>query len=294
LFVPEDDLLTIMHTVRMGQAVIVGNSSGAGLAIDFALAHPKMVTALFLIGPVVHGMASSDYFDKRGDENNAPLAHGDLRAAAERWSKDRFLIAGDDPPARKKLYDALAENPQNLKVAGELEIRPSPPSVTRLSEIKVPTLVLVGEADVGDVFAYAGAIEAAVPLASFEIWKDTGHLIQIQRPPALVSRFNRFVGLATRKEANLTGRTLAEYVGRYKPYNRITTVTLRDGHLVLEIPGGPYLWLFATSETKFFMRTQETEIEFQKGAGGIVTGLTIHNSDGSFVQGARTDAASGP
>jgi hypothetical protein len=30
-------------------------------------------------------------------------------------SKDRFLIAGDDPRARKQLYDALLQNPQNLK-----------------------------------------------------------------------------------------------------------------------------------------------------------------------------------
>jgi pimeloyl-ACP methyl ester carboxylesterase len=199
-----------MQIVHMSRAVIVGNSSGAGLAIDFALAHPNMVTAMFLIGPVVHGMAASDYFIERGDENNAPLDHGDAKAAAERWSKDRFLLAGDAPAARKKLYDALAENPQNLTVSGKFEIRPSPPSVTRLSEIKVPTLVLVGEADIGDVFAYAGAIKAAVPLASLEIWKDAGHLIQIQCPSAVVARFNRFADLAMRNEANLTEHTLEE------------------------------------------------------------------------------------
>jgi len=293
-FDPEDDLLTVMHTVHMDRAVIVGNSSGGGLAIDFALAHPKEVSALFLIGPVVHGMVSSEYFTERGNENNAPLAHGDTKAAAERWSKDRFLLAGADPTGRKKLYDILAENPQNLTLAGGLEVQPSSPSVTRLSEIKVPTLVLVGEADIGDVFAYAGAVEAAVPLASFEIWKDTGHLIQLQRPAELVARFNRFVGLATRQEANVTERTLAEYVGQYKIYNLNASVTLRAGHLFLNIPAGPERWLFAASETRFFLRTHETEIEFRKGTEGIVTGMTIYQSDGRVVQGARTDAASGP
>jgi 3-oxoadipate enol-lactonase len=72
----------------MERPVIIGNSSGVGLAIDFALAHPKMASALFLIGPVVHGMASSDYFIKRGEENDAPLSLGDVRAAAEKWSRD--------------------------------------------------------------------------------------------------------------------------------------------------------------------------------------------------------------
>jgi pimeloyl-ACP methyl ester carboxylesterase len=61
----------------------------------------------------------------------------------------------------------------------------------------VPTLVIVGDADIGDVFAFSGAIEAAVPLASLEIWKNAGHLVQIQSPAELVARFDRFVALAT-------------------------------------------------------------------------------------------------
>lgn len=291
-FVPEDDLATIMHRVHIDRAVIVGNSSGGGLALDFALAHPEMVEALFLIGPIVHGMPSSDYFNERGSQNSAPLAHGDVKATAENWSRDHFLIAGDDQRARKKVYDALAENPQNLRVAGELEIRPSPPAVLRLSQIRVPTLVVVGEADIGDVFAYSGAIEAAVPLASFEIWKNTGHLIQIERPAELVSRFNRFVALASRKEVNLSERTLAEYVGHYKLFSRSANVVLREGHLVMEFPGDPYYWLFTASETKFFLRTEETEIEFQKDADGKVAEIVIHNSDGSVVRGPRLDVAS--
>jgi 3-oxoadipate enol-lactonase len=114
-----------MHRVQMDRAVIVGNSSGAGLALDFALAHPEMVEALFLIGPVVHGLPSSGYFNERGSQNSAPLAHGDVRATAENWSRDRFLVADNDRRARKKVYDVLVENPQNLRIAGELEIRPS-------------------------------------------------------------------------------------------------------------------------------------------------------------------------
>ena len=102
-----------------------------------------------------------------------------------------------------------------------------------------PTLILVGDTDIGDVLVYASAIEAALRLASFEVWKDTGHLIQIQRPVELVSRFNRFVALASRKETTLTERKLAEYVGPYKFNNRTETVKLRAGHLVLEYPGDP-------------------------------------------------------
>jgi len=283
-FVPEDDLYKIMQRVHMDRAIIVGNSSGGGLALDFALTHPEMTQALFLIGPVVHGMASSDYFNERGNQNSAPSGHGDMEATARNWSRDRFLVAGDDPRARKQLYDTLVQNPQNLKVAGELEIRPSPPTVMRLSQIRVPTLVVVGDADIADVFAYSGAVEAAVPLASFEVWKDTGHLIQIQRPAELVSRFNRFVSLIERQEVSLSDGQLGVYVGSYKLFGRLGTLILNDHHLVLEFPGDPYYWLFAASETRFFLRTDETEIEFRKDVSGKVVEMSIYNSDGSVVR----------
>ncbi len=291
-FVPEDDLLKVMRQVHVDHAILVGNSSGGGLALDFAIAHPEKVDGLFLIGPVVHGMASSDYFNERGSRNNAPLDQGDNKAAAENWSKDRFIIAGDDPRSRRQLYDGLSQNPQNVKVSGALEIRPSPPTVVRLSEIHVPTLVLVGDADIADVFAYSGAIEAAVPLASFEVWKDTGHLIQLQRPAELVTRFNRFVSLAQRKEVNLTDRQLAAFVGWYKLGNRLASVTLKDGRLLVEIPGNPYYWLFAASDAKFFLRTEETEIEFQKDPGEKITEMVVHNSDGSVIHCPRVEASS--
>lgn len=286
-YLPEDDLATLLRHVGISRAILVGNSSGAGLALDFTIAHPEMVEGLFLIGPVVHGMATSDYFNDRGSRNSAPLQHGDVKAAAENWSKDRFLIAGDDPAARKKLYDALLQAPQNVSVTGNLEIRPSPPTSTRLSEIRVPAHVLVGEADIADVFAYSGAIEAAVPLSSFVVLKDAGHLIQIQRPAEMVERFNRFVSLTERREVNLNDAQLMPYVGRYNLFDRPATVSLRDHRLVLEFPGDPYYWLFPASDSKFFLRTEETEIEFLKNASGAPTEIVIHNYDGNVFRGPR-------
>jgi 3-oxoadipate enol-lactonase len=284
-FVPEDDLYKIMREVHMDRAIIVGNSSGGGLALDFALAHPEMVEGLFLIGPVVHGMGSSDYFNERGAKNSAPMVeHGDAKAAANNWSEDRFIIGGQAPAARKQLYDALVANPQVLTAGGALEIRPSPPTVTRLAQIHVPTLILVGEDDIADVFAYSGAIEAAVPLASFEVMKHTGHLIQIQRPAELVARFNKFVAMAERKEVPLTDAQLTVFVGSYTISKNVVNVLLKDHHLTLEFPGDPYYRLFAASDAKFFMRTDDAEIEFVKNALGNVLEMLIHNSDGSLIR----------
>src|SRR5215472_6254228 len=102
-FSPEDDLLRVMHQANVRRTTLVGCSSGTALATDFAIAHPDRVEALFLIGPVVHGMRSSDYFLQRGNAASAPLANNDARGAAENWSKDPFQVNGDRPEARKKI-----------------------------------------------------------------------------------------------------------------------------------------------------------------------------------------------
>jgi len=290
VFDPVEDLNKVMRQVHTERAIIVGCSSGGGLALDFAVAHPEMVTGLFLIGPVVHGVASSDYFDARNTKNSAPMDHGDLKGAAKNWSEDRFIIGGNDPASRKKVYDALVSNPQDLKVGGEFEIRPSPPTSHRLSEIRVPTLALAGEYDIADVFAYCGVIEAAVTLGSFEVVKDAGHLIQIQRPAELVKDFNQFVSLAERKEVSLTDSQLQEFAGEYKVGPRIGTLTLKDHRLIMEIPGDPYYWLFPGSETKFFLRTENTELEFVMD-GRKVAEMIVHNSDGTVNHCPRVDTA---
>jgi len=283
-FSPEDDLYLLMRHVKMERAILVGNSSGAGLALDFALAHPEMVDGLLLIGPVVHGMPSSAYFVERGNRNNAPLDKNDVTAAAENWSKDRFLIAGGHEEARKKLYEALVQNPQNLKTGGQFEIRPSPPTVLRLPQIQAPALVLVGDADIADVMAYAGAIEAALPIAWFEVWKDTGHLIQLERPDELVARFNKFAALAERKEVNVSPAILQTYVGEYKFFQRSLSVNLQSNRLALRLPDTPDKPLFAASDSRFFVRTTGTELQFEKDASGRVTQLVIFNTDGNVIK----------
>jgi 3-oxoadipate enol-lactonase len=72
-FSPEDDLLHVMQHANMSRVTLVGCSSGTALATDFGIAHPERVQALVLIGPVVHGMRSSDYFLQRGNAASAPL-----------------------------------------------------------------------------------------------------------------------------------------------------------------------------------------------------------------------------
>ena len=283
-FSAEKDLEQVLRRTGMAHAVLVGNSSGAGLALDFAISHPAMVEGLFLIGPVVHGMRSSAFFLSRGERNNAPLAHDDVKGAAENWSKDAFAIAGTNEAARKKVFEALAQNPQNLKIAGQFEKRPAPPTVVRLGEIEAPTLMLVGAADIADVHAFAGAIQAAVPVSRREVWADAGHMIQLEKPQEVVARLERFVTLVERKRVALNADVLRSYAGQYSFFGQPTTVAVKGDHLILQLNGDADIPLFAASDTRFFVRTVGTDVQFQKDAAGKVIEMGIYSADGNVIK----------
>lgn len=56
------------------------------------------------------------------------------------------------------------------------------PAVLRLNEIKIPVLILVGEFDIPDVHAHAGAINAGIAHSKRDIIQESGHLIPIEQP----------------------------------------------------------------------------------------------------------------
>ena len=57
-----------------------------------------------------------------------------------------------------------------------------PPASERLGEIGVPTLVLVGDADVPDMLQIADRLEAAIPGARKVVWEGVAHVPPMERP----------------------------------------------------------------------------------------------------------------
>ena len=65
-FVDVDDLRAVLDACVAGPAVLVGNSQGGRIAIDFALAHPERVDRLVLIAPAVSGAPEPDWVAEIG------------------------------------------------------------------------------------------------------------------------------------------------------------------------------------------------------------------------------------
>jgi hypothetical protein len=80
---------------------------------------------------------------------------------------------------------------------------------------------------------------------------------------------------------------LAKYAGTYAMGSGTdVTMTVEDGHLMTQITGQPKFELFAESETEFFLKVIEAQVEFVTDPSGAVTFLVIHQG-GQDVKAVR-------
>jgi len=83
--------------------------------------------------------------------------------------------------------------------------------------------------------------------------------------------------LSERKEITLPHEVLAQYVGTYAfgPGMNML-IMLEGGQLLTKLGPQPKIPIFPESQTMFFPKVVDAEIEFEKDAKGAVTGLILH------------------
>jgi 3-oxoadipate enol-lactonase len=175
-----EDLAALLRQRKVSHAILVGSSHGGELSIDFTLQYPSLVRQLVLIGAVVSGLPYTDHFLNRGIANSRPFDKGDVTGGLSNWAKDKYLLASGHDAAKKRLLDLLTANPQDMTHSDYA--RPTQAALPRLKEIRVPTFILTGDADIPDVHAHAGAIEAGIPGSKRVILPETGHLMYLEKP----------------------------------------------------------------------------------------------------------------
>lgn len=191
------DLNNLYAQLKIERACLIAMSSGGALAIDFTLRYPEKVSSLILVGAVVGGFSYTQHFYTRG--GHLPP---DLKTAEERalyYAKDDpYEIFRENKAAQEKVVQFVKNNPRrgHGSAAGP---RPAKPAYLRLNEIEVPTLILVGEFDIPDVHAHAGAIQAGMANAKRDIISNSGHLIPIEQPELFNEAVAKFLNALSQK-----------------------------------------------------------------------------------------------
>lgn len=181
------DLGAVMKAAGVDHTALLGSSSGGGVAVDFALAHPEKVDGLILVGAAVNGFKPTEHFMKRTMTLVGLMSRGRVAEAA----KDPYILTPGAEAQRAFVVADLTAHPGNLGAARM--IQDGPEIMSRLGEIKVPTLIITGEVDIPDVNAHAGALEALIPGAKRIVMTGGGHFIYLERPDTFAETVSAFV-----------------------------------------------------------------------------------------------------
>lgn len=181
-----EDLNQLFVQLKIDKAVVFGMSSGGRLTIDFALKYPAKVKGLVLVGAVVGGFGYTQHMLTRGGRyfpKNYTNPDDVLKYFA---TEDPYEIYFENKEVRQKVWNMLESSKpsHDAREKGKITLARGAEraAVKFLSEIKVPTLILVGEFDHPDVHAHAGVINSGIEGSKRVIILKSGHLIPMEQP----------------------------------------------------------------------------------------------------------------
>src|SRR5262249_44336301 len=97
-----------------------------------------------------------------------------------------------------------------------------------------------------------------------------------------------------RQEISLPADALAKYIGTYEFTSSVNlSIRLNGTQLTAQLTGQGQLPIFPESETKFFLKVVDAQLEFAKDAAGAVTHVTLHQN-GMDQKATRTSSSPAP
>jgi 3-oxoadipate enol-lactonase len=189
----QDDLAAVIVAAKLDRASLVGFSFGGGLALSYAIQHPEQVDRLIMSGASINGFAVSKHFTDRNMHIALPMIVGNLDGVIANAAKDPYLLAPGHDAARDRAIALSKANPQNFRHQMRDPLKPWPSDLPRMPELKLPTLILVGDHDIPDVHAMAGAAQVLIPGSKRVVVRDSGHLMQLEHPNEVADLIADFV-----------------------------------------------------------------------------------------------------
>jgi pimeloyl-ACP methyl ester carboxylesterase len=170
--------VALIGRLELEDVTVIGNSIGGWIAAEMALLAPPRVSGAILVDAVgieVPGHPIADFFSLTLDQVFTLSFH----------NPEPFRI---DPATLPPAAQAIAAGNRAALATYAGAAMSDPTLAGRLAHLELPTLVLWGDSDQIVDPDYGRAYAAAIPLARFQLLKDTGHLPQLETPPAADER----------------------------------------------------------------------------------------------------------
>jgi pimeloyl-ACP methyl ester carboxylesterase len=178
-----EDLMGLLRHLDLSRATLIGLSMGGGTAINFALTFPNAVRALVLVDSSLGGFSFSPAFNEAQAAVRTTAKEHGVDVARALWLTSPLFASAMTAPtvsgALRVMVDAYSGwhwlNP-------DLGRTMSPPAISRLDEIRVPTLIIVGGLDAPDFQSIAAILRGGIADARSVVVPGAGHLPNMEVP----------------------------------------------------------------------------------------------------------------
>ena len=163
---------------------------GGGQALEVALLHPDRVRSLTLVASTVQGIPTPPEAMARFMKGVEAYRTEGAAGFRRHWLGDPlFAGVNESPELRRRLramVDAYAVDAL-MRVMGKVQRPAGPTQLERLSQVKVPTLVMIGGRDQPHLIQAGETAARDIPGARKVVCPAAGHMINMEEP----KRFNR-------------------------------------------------------------------------------------------------------
>jgi 3-oxoadipate enol-lactonase len=170
------DLHEVLRHFGIGRAHFVGCSMGGATSIDMALAEPRRVESLTLLCPGVTGYEGPEEPPELIAEFEALDAAGDVDGIVAAYQR-MWAAAGPSPAVLEQLRSAVRAEPNEEEFQLEDE-----PAFDRLYDLRVPTVLMVGDLDRTVVIALDEEIARRIPGCRLIWMPGVDHLPPLRVP----------------------------------------------------------------------------------------------------------------
>jgi 3-oxoadipate enol-lactonase len=199
-FSNRQDILDLLDHLGVEKTHLIGVSRGGQIAIDFALEHPERVSALIPVSAGVSGyehepdgseksrieMQMFNTMDELWEQNKLDQLN---EMEVQMWADGPGQPAGRAAPHVRESVRQMNANNLRREDGKPIPQPLEPPAIGRLSEIKAPCLVIVGDLDTTATLVMADIMARGIPHARKLVFHSAAHILSLEQP----EKFNREV-----------------------------------------------------------------------------------------------------
>lgn len=184
-----EDLTRLLAHLGVPRAHFVGCSMSGTLMLDVALDHPELVASLTVVGSDPSGFEMQGDMPRYLEEMFGVMQQGNnddygSELQIRIWFDGQFREPNQvDAQLRQKALDMnrIPVSRKTFFIADTEPVNPPPPAVTRLKEVKCPTLVVVGALDHPELVRAADVMAEGIPNARKVIMDGTAHVPSFEK-----------------------------------------------------------------------------------------------------------------